>query len=83
MANAESIKAELLRIYRVLAGLALTQKGREAESFFSTETTVIVNLADRQATADGPLPIVTQLGTIIYPLQLAFTINDTGTQITV
>lgn len=83
MANAESIKAELLRIYRVLANLALTQAGREAESFFSTNTSVIVSLADRKATISGPLPIVTQLGTILYSLQLAFTINDSGIQITV
>lgn len=83
MANAESIKAELLRIYRVLANLALTQAGREAESFFSTNTTVTVSLAERKATINGPLPIVTQLGVINYSLQLSFTITGTGTQITV
>jgi len=83
MANAESIKAELLRIYRVLADLALTQAGREAESFFSTNTTVTVSLAERKATIVGPLPIVTQLGLINYSLQLSFTITGTGTQITV
>lgn len=83
MANAESIKAELLRIYRVLADLALTQAGREAESFFSQNTTVTVSLAERKATINGPLPIVTQLGLINYSLQLSFTITGTGTQITV
>lgn len=83
MANAESIKAELLRIYRVLSTLALTQAGREAESFFSQQTAVTVSLAGRKATINGPLPIVTQLGLINYSLQLAFTIEGTGTQITV
>lgn len=83
MANAESIKTELLRIYRVLSNLALTQAGREAESYFSQNTTVTVSLADRKATIDGPLPIVTQLGTINYALQLSFTITGTGTEITV
>lgn len=83
MANAESIKAELLRIYRVLSGLALTQAGREAESFFSQNTSVTVSLAERKATISGPLPIVTQLGLINYSLQLSFTITGTGTQITV
>jgi phage tail sheath gpL-like len=83
MANAESIKAELLRIYRVLAGLALTQAGREAESFFATNTDVTVSLADRLVTITGPLPIVTQLGTINYAMSLSFTIEGTGTQITV
>lgn len=82
MANAESIKAELLRIYRRLAGEALTQAGTEAESFFSQNTTVTVNLATRSATIAGPLPIVTQFGVATYDLQLAFTVGQTGTQIT-
>jgi len=83
MANAESIKAELLRIYRVLAGLALTQAGREAESFFAANTTVTVELSQGKVTINGPLPIVTQMRTINYSLQLAFTTGSTGTQITV
>ena len=83
MANAESIKAELLRIYRFLSGLALTQAGREAESYFATNTAVTVDLATRTATIVGPLPIVTQLGNINYALALSFTIEGTGTQITV
>jgi len=80
MANEESIKAELLRIYRVLANAALTQAGREAESYFASETTVSVTLATRTVTIAGPLPIVTQLGTINYSLQFAFTVGQTGTQ---
>lgn len=83
MANAESIKAELLRIYRALSNLALTQAGRQAESYFTQNTTVTVSLAERKATVDGPLPIVTQLGTINYALSLSFTITGTGTTITV
>jgi len=83
MANAESIKAELIRIYRVLSDLALTQAGRQAESYFTQNTTVTVSLADRKATITGPLPIVTQLGTINYSLQLSFTITGTGATITV
>ena len=83
MANAESIKAELLRIYKTLSNLALTQAGREAEGYFATNTTVSVSLATRTATITGPLPIVTQLGTVNYSLQLSFTIEGTGTQITV
>lgn len=83
MANAESIKAELLRIYKTLSGLALTQAGRAAESYFAQNTVVTVSLADRKATVTGLLPIVTQLGTINYSLQLSFTITGTGTQITV
>jgi hypothetical protein len=83
MANAESIKAELIKIYKTLSTLALTQAGSTAEKYFSDNTSVTVSLADRSATITGPLPIVTQLGTINYSLQLSFTITGTGTQITV
>ena len=74
IANAESIKAELLRIYKFLALQALTQSGVEAESFFSQGTTVFIDLANRAAIINGPLPIVTQVGRIDYDLQFAFSI---------
>jgi len=83
MASAESIKAELLRIYRFLSTLALTQAGREAESYFAQNTVVTVSLSERKATISGPLTIVTQLGTINYSLQFDFTVGSTGTEITV
>ena len=83
MANAESIKAELLRIYRVLAGLALTQAGREAESYFAQNTTVTIVLSQRKATISGPLTIVTQLGAINYSLHFDFSVGSTGVEITV
>lgn len=82
MANAESIKAELLRIYRVLSGQALTQAGDDAEKYFSDNTTVTVSLATGTATVTGPLPIVTQLRQMDYALQFSFTVGSTGTQIT-
>jgi hypothetical protein len=83
MANAESIKAELLRIYKFLTTKALTQAGRAAESFFSTNTNVTVDMSTGLVTITGPLPIVTQVRNINYALQLSFTIEGTGTQITV
>lgn len=83
MANAESIKAQLLSIYKALAGLALTQAGSEAETYFANNTTVTVSLSERKATISGPLPIVTQLGEINYALQLDFTVGETGAEITV
>lgn len=82
MTNELGIKGELLNIYRVLANNALTQAGSDAEAFFSANTTVEVSLATRTVTINGPLPIVTQLGTINYNLSLAFTVGQTGTQIT-
>lgn len=82
MTNELGIKGELLNIYRVLASQALTQAGADAEAFFNNNTTVAVSLATRTVTINGPLPIVTQLGTINYNLSLAFTISQTGTQIT-
>jgi len=80
MANEDTIRAELLRIYRVLANIALVQAGSEAEQYFSTNTNITINLATRSATIDSLLPIVTQLGTINYVLTLQFTISSTGTQ---
>ncbi len=82
MANAESIKAELLRIYRVLAGQALTQAGDDAEKYFSDNTVVTVSLATGTATITGPLPIVTQLRQLDYALQFSFSVGSTGTQVT-
>lgn len=82
MANAASIKAQLLSIYRTLSGQALTQAGDAAEKYFSDNTTVTVNLATGTATIAGPLPIVTQLRQLDYALQFSFTVGSTGTQVT-
>ena len=82
MTNELGIKGELLAIYRVLADQALVQAGAEAEAFFNDNTVVTISLATRTATINGPLPIVTQLGIINYNLSLAFTVGQTGTQIT-
>lgn len=82
MTNALGIKGELLNIYRTLANQALVQAGPEAEAFFSAQTVVEVSLNGRSATITGPLPIVTQLGTINYALSLSFEVGQTGTQIT-
>lgn len=82
MANAQSIKAELLRIYRILSGQALTQAGDAAEKYFSDNTVVTVSLATGTATITGPLPIVTQLRQLDYALQFSFSVGSTGTQVT-
>lgn len=82
MANAASIKAEVLRIYRILADQALVQAGPEAEGAFSRDTVVSIDIDDRLATITGPLFIVTQLGTINYSLQLSFDVGQQGTQVT-
>ncbi len=82
MANEDTIKAELLRIYRVLANAALVQAGSAAEAYFAANTSVSVSLADRSATITSLLPIVSQLGEINYTLTLSFSIESTGTQTT-
>lgn len=74
IANAESIKSELLNIYKELTRLSLTVAGTEAESTFSTGTVVTIDSSNNLVTITGPLPIVTQLGRINYALSLAFTI---------
>ena len=76
MANAESIKAFLLKVYRSLSQQALTQAGSTAEGYFARNTTVSLDLASRTVTITSKLPIVTQLGEINYPLQLAFTTSE-------
>ena len=76
MANAESIKAVLLRIYKNLAERALTIAGSDAEGFFTRNTSVAIDLLNRSVTISSKLPIVTQLGVFDYPLQLAFTTTE-------
>lgn len=82
IADAGTIKAHYLAIYDLLAGLTLVQKGTQAVSFVSQNTTVTIDLSNRTATLDGPLPIVTQLGVINYLLQFNFSL-ETGQQVTV
>lgn len=76
MANAESIKSFLLKVYKSLAQQALTQAGSEAEGYFARNTTVTLNLATRTVTIASKLPIVTQLGVVNYALQLSFTTSE-------
>lgn len=76
MANAESIKAELLRIYKTLSEDALTQAGDDAEKYFSNNTTVTVDLSTGSVTINGPLPIVTQLRQVDYSLQFSFSVGS-------
>lgn len=76
MANAEKIKSFLLRIYKNLSTQALTQAGSDGESYFSQNTTVTIDLANRTVTISSKLPIVTQLGVIDYALQLSFTTSE-------
>jgi phage tail sheath gpL-like len=83
MTNAEAVKAEALRIYKFLTTKGLTQAGRAAESFFSANTTVTLDASTGTYTMVSDLPIVTQVRNINYALQLSFTIEGTGTQITV
>ena len=81
--NAASIKSKLVSIIKVLQDLALVQAGSAATTYFAENTTVTVSLATRTVTITGPLPIVTQIGTINYNLALDFDITSTGTTITV
>ena len=78
IANAETIKAECLRIYMICANLTLTQAGAKAENFFANNTTVTISLAQRLATITSLLPIVTQLAEINYTMTLSFTTGGQG-----
>ena len=80
--NAGSIKEQLIQTYVLLAQSTLVQAGRDAVEFFRANTTVSINLATRTVDISGPLPIVTQIGTINYNLYLNFTVGQSGLQIT-
>jgi phage tail sheath gpL-like len=74
-ANAASIEAKLLSIYKTLSLAGLVQAGREAEKYFTKGTVVTIDMALGKATVYGPLPIVTQLRRINYTLQFSFDIT--------
>lgn len=72
MENAASIKAVVKRFLAILADEALVRKGRVADTLINDNLVVALDLANRKATVDCVLPIVTQLETINMPLQLTF-----------
>lgn len=74
--NEESIKAEFVKIYKELSNLALTVAGSEAEKFYLKYLVVTLDLANRKVTSSSQLPIVTQLGSIIAPMQLNFNFQE-------
>ena len=82
MANQESIQARLLRIYKTLSGISLTQAGPEAEANFSQNTTVTISLSTRSVSISGPLTIVTQAGSFTYALQLSFQVGGSSSTVT-
>ena len=77
IANAESIEAEYIRLFQVFGGenFVLVQSGSEADTFFSSNLTIVVDLATGLVTSNGQLPIITQLRQINQTWQLAFSIG--------
>jgi len=75
VANEETIRAELNKIYSDLSEQALVESGPDAEQAFSAGTTVTISKSTRTVTITSPLLIVTQLGTINYVLSLDFSIE--------
>lgn len=80
--NENSIRADLLDTYKVLADAVLVQAGQAAVKYFSDNTTIAIDLATGTVTINGPLPIVTQLREVNNNLVLDFDITSTGTTIT-
>lgn len=72
MENASSIKAAFKGLLAILKDDALVRKGRVADRLIDENLTVVLDLANRKATINSVLPIVTQLETINMPLQLTF-----------
>ncbi|QDP65945.1 MAG: tail sheath protein [Prokaryotic dsDNA virus sp.] len=80
--NENSIRADLLDIYQVLAANVLVQAGQAAVKYFSDNTTIDVTLATGSVAINGPLPIVTQIRDVNYNLALDFDIRSSSTTIT-
>jgi phage tail sheath gpL-like len=76
IANKESIRAEYINIYKILAGPAftLTQAGTEALKFFNDNLNISVDLAAGKVTGSGSLPIVTQFRSGVISFSLAFNV---------
>ena len=72
MENGPSIKAVFKRLLDILKDNALVRDGRAADQIVDDNLVVVIDLANRKATINAVLPIVTQLETINMPLQLTF-----------
>lgn len=78
IANANSIRAFMGGLYKDLAGpeFVLVQAGEAAATFFKDHLVVTIDLAERKATIDCQVPIVTQLANIIGVVQISFSTNN-------
>lgn len=76
--NAASISAYIDKLYGDLTGrgYVLTQAGEAALVFFKDNKTVDIDLLTGDVTIAMKLPIVTQIRTIIIPIQMAFSIEE-------
>lgn len=77
MANATSIGAYCDQLFAMLGSsdYVLVQGGPEAIAFFKANRTVTLNLATGSVLITAEVPIVTQLRSIIVPMQIGFTVN--------
>jgi len=72
MENEASLKAVFKRLLQVLKDNTLIRDGSVADALVEDSLTVVIDLANRKATINSVLPIVTQLETINSTLQLTF-----------
>jgi phage tail sheath gpL-like len=72
MENVASIKAVFKRLLAALKDEVLVRKGLVADSIIDDNLSVVVDLANRKATINSVLPIVTQLETLNVPLRMTF-----------
>lgn len=75
--NENSIRGKFLRYFNILSGpgFVLTVAGEAARNFFIKNLTITLNPTTGLVTGSMKLPIVTQLRTIIVPIQIAFNVN--------
>ncbi len=76
MANPKSIEGYADQIYDELSGVdyVLLQRGEAAKTFFKENRKATVNMSTGTCTFVAQVPIITQLRSIIFPMQIAFSV---------
>ncbi len=77
MANAETVQAECLRLYRILSesDFVITEAGETSLQFFADNLVVRIIKIEGKVEIDMVVLIVTQLRTILATLQISFSAN--------
>ncbi len=75
--NVNSIRNKFTRYFGILSGpdFVLTVAGEAARNYFIKNLTITINATTGLVTGSMKVPIVTQLRTIVVPIEIAFNVN--------